>query len=46
MATGWMVYLAKTDRQYNIALVFGFALVALFFTSCTFHTLSFSGKYR
>ncbi|KAK3090948.1 hypothetical protein FSP39_015989, partial [Pinctada imbricata] len=42
----WMLYNAKTEVQFFIALLYGWALVALFSVSCTFHAICYTGKFR
>ncbi|XP_013404591.1 monocyte to macrophage differentiation factor 2 isoform X2 [Lingula anatina] len=40
----WMVNLAHTPLQYLTSVIYGMALMALFITSTTFHTISYTGK--
>lgn len=42
----WMLSLATTSLQYKTSLVYGFALLALFTVSTTFHTVSYTGQCR
>lgn len=46
LAMLWMLYISQTQLQFVIALVYGWALVALFSVSCTFHSLAFCGKFQ
>ncbi|XP_062567465.1 monocyte to macrophage differentiation factor-like [Saccostrea cucullata] len=46
LAMLWMLYMAQTGLQFFIAVLYGWALVALFSVSCTFHTLAFTGRFH